>query len=79
MVLVGDRLGRTVRAYDRGDRIFGPGEDATELFSGIETWQVTEEALIGPDGEKAPRVAGHVAYWFAWNGYLGAESEFYEG
>ena len=79
VVLVGDRLGRTVRAYDRGDRIFGPGEDATELFSGIETWQVTEEALIGPDGEKAPRVAGHVAYWFAWNGYLGAESEFYEG
>ncbi len=79
VVLVGDRLGRTVRAYDRGERVFGPGSSATELLSGIETWAVTEEGLVGPDGQKAPRVAGHIAYWFAWDGYLGAQSEFYEG
>ena len=29
-------------------------------------WQVTEEALLGPDGETAPRVNGHLAYWFGW-------------
>jgi hypothetical protein len=79
VVLVGDRLGRTVRAYDRGERVFGPGSGPQELFSGIETWEVTEEALVGPEGQKAPRVAGHVAYWFAWDGYLGARSEFYDG
>ena len=33
--------------------------------SGAE-WSVTEEALIAPDGEQAPRVAGHLAYWFGW-------------
>ncbi|MEO1493497.1 MAG: DUF3179 domain-containing protein [Pseudomonadota bacterium] len=79
VVLIGDRLGRTVRAYDRGDRFFGPGSSAAEVYAGIETWEVTEEALLGPNGQRAPRVAGHVAYWFAWDGYLGARSEFYEG
>ena len=79
LVLVGDRLGRSVRAYDRGDRIFGPGDSATELRSGIETWTVTEESLVGPNGQTAPRVAGHIAFWFAWDGYLGVRSEFYEG
>ncbi|MFK7942785.1 MAG: DUF3179 domain-containing protein [Paracoccaceae bacterium] len=77
LVLIGDRLGRSVRAYDRGDRVFGPGESPTQLRSGIETWKVTEEALIGPDEQTAPRIAGHVAYWFAWDGYLGVRSEFY--
>ncbi len=79
VVLVGDRLGRTVRAYDRGDRVFGPGTSAEELYSGIETWKITEEALVGPDGQRLPRVAGHIAYWFAWDGYLGARSELYDG
>ncbi len=79
VVLIGDRLGRTVRAYERGDRFFGPGSSPTELYSGIETWTVAEEALHGPNGDRAPRVAGHVAYWFAWDGYLGARSELYDG
>ena len=81
VVLVGDRLGRTVRAYDRGSatKKFGPGSDPTELLSGIETWTVTEEALVGPDGQTLPRVAGHIAYWFAWDGYMGVRSAFYDG
>jgi hypothetical protein len=65
VVLVGDAATRTVRAYDRGGRSFGG------------YWQIGEEALTGPDGTKLPRVPGHIAYWFAWNGYLGAESEVY--
>ena len=40
-------------------------------------WQIGEEELTGPDGTKLLRVPGHIAYWFAWNGYLGAESEVY--
>ncbi|MEM7684059.1 MAG: DUF3179 domain-containing (seleno)protein, partial [Pseudomonadota bacterium] len=79
VVLVGDRLGRTVRAYARGDRVFGPGSRAAELYSGIENWTVSEEFLTGPNGQRAPRVAGHIAYWFAWDGYLGDIAEHYDG
>ena len=34
-------------------------------------------ALVGPDGTRLARVPGHVSYWFAWDGYLGVNSEFY--
>lgn len=77
VVLVGDAATRTVRAYDRGGRSFEAAEDASHLKSGGGYWQIGEEALTGPDGTKLPRVPGHIAYWFAWNGYLGAESEVY--
>ena len=77
VVLVGDRLGRTVRAYDRGDRVFDATDNPGKVSSAGTGWTVTEEALLGPDGARAPRVAGHIAYWFAWDGYLGSRSEFY--
>ncbi|MBF9036343.1 DUF3179 domain-containing protein [Rhodobacterales bacterium HKCCE2091] len=70
LVLVGDAETRTVRAYDRGELEF----DA-ELNAGGQRWTLTEEALVAPDGARAPRVAGHIAYWFAWSGYLGATAE----
>ncbi|WP_371226022.1 DUF3179 domain-containing protein [Roseovarius sp. 2305UL8-3] len=78
LVLIGDNKGRTVRAYEsNGARFSGT---AQKLTSDDGTrWQVTEDALIAPDGLRLPRVAGHVAYWFAWNGYLGAESALYDG
>ena len=44
-----------------------------------QAWVLTEDALVGADGRKAPRVAGHIAYWFAWAGYLGDESDFFDG
>ena len=78
VVLIGDRLGRTVRAYDRGALAFEAAEDPTRVTTGGTVWTVGEEALIGPDGARAPRVAGHIAYWFAWDGYLGARSELFE-
>ena len=77
VVLVGDAATRTVRAYDRGVRSFEPAGDPTQIKSGDGHWQIGEEALTGPDGTRLPRVPGHIAYWFAWNGYLGAESELY--
>ncbi len=59
--------GGEVRAYDRGVETFSPGSDADKLLnSSGRTWQVTEEALIVPDGESAPRINGHLAYWFGW-------------
>lgn len=74
VVLIGDPNGRSVRAYERGGRTF----DA-ELTSDGKTWRLTEDALIGPDGGRAPRVPGHIAYWFAWNSYLGPRSQLYDG
>ncbi|MEM7546009.1 MAG: DUF3179 domain-containing protein [Pseudomonadota bacterium] len=79
LVVIGDEAGRTVRAYQRGNNQFEAQPDATELKSASGTWQVTEAALIGPGGERLPRVAGHIAYWFAWSGYLGDVAELYEG
>jgi len=79
LVLVGDAATRSVRAYRSGGRIFEKGPDLATLVSGGAAWQVTEEALIGPPGENGgtqlPRLPGHIAYWFAWSGYLGDEGE----
>jgi hypothetical protein len=59
--------GSEVRAYNRGAETFSPGPDAdTILDTAGQPWQVTEEALIGPEGEQAPRISGHLAYWFGW-------------
>lgn len=77
IVLVGDAATRTVRAYDRGDRSFETAEDANLLKSGDGYWRIGEEALTGPDGTRLSRVPGHIAYWFAWNSYLGAQTEVY--
>jgi hypothetical protein len=59
--------GGEVRAFDRGDQEFAATDDPDIVMdsSGRE-WRVTEESLIGPDGETAPRINGHLAYWFGW-------------
>ncbi|MEM1431377.1 MAG: DUF3179 domain-containing protein [Pseudomonadota bacterium] len=79
VVLIGDPAGRTVRAYDRGALSFAPGSKDDELVADGAVWSIGEEGLTGPSGAQAPRVAGHIAYWFAWDGYLGARSELYQG
>ena len=75
LVLIGDQATRSVRAYRRDGRRFEKGEDLATLKSGGELWRVTEEALIGPGGANLARLPGHIAYWFAWSGYLGGEGE----
>ena len=78
LVLIGNAATRTARAYERGGLSFSG--DGTGVRSDDGTrWRVTEDALIAADGRSLPRVAGHIAYWFAWDGYLGATSELYEG
>ncbi len=63
--------GGEVRAYGRGDRTFAPGPQPDVLLdeAGGE-WRVTEEALVGPNGERAPRINGHLAYWFGWYAFF---------
>ncbi len=77
LVLIGDATTRTVRAFERGGRQFSVQDGELRSADGI-TWRIGEDALSG-DGANLPRVPGHIAYWFAWNNYLGAESEIYGG
>jgi hypothetical protein len=78
MVLLGDVNTRSVRAYERGELTF-TGDLKGLTASDGSKWTVTEDAIVSDDGRSMARVAGHIAYWFAWNGYLSAESELYEG
>ena len=70
VVLIGDAATRTVRAYERGQRRFVPTGEPDRLTADGTLWQIEEDALVAADGERLPRVPGHVAYWFAWAGYL---------
>lgn len=79
VVLIGDADTRTVRAYQRNGIVYSKGDSDSELKSAEGSWQLTEDFLIGPRGEKLARVPGHVAYWFAWDGYLGVDSDLYSG
>lgn len=59
--------GAEVRAYERGDVTFQPGAEAGVVVDGDgRSWQVTEDALLGPEGQELPRLGGHLAYWFGW-------------
>jgi hypothetical protein len=58
---------REVRAYERGTFRFKPGKDTlAPIDQDGRPWRATEEALLGPGGEKLPRLPGHLAYWFGW-------------
>ena len=78
LVLIANPGRRSVRAYERGQRHFAAtaagliGNDGSE-------WIVTEDALISGDGTRLSRVAGHIAYWFAWDNYLSDVGSVYGG
>lgn len=63
--------GAEVRAYARERELeFAPGPGPDDVVDGRgRPWRVTDEALEGPDGARAPRVPGTVAYWFAWQAF----------
>jgi hypothetical protein len=59
--------GAEVRAYERGNHTFSPGPDENTLLDeNGRVWQISEEALNSPDGERLARLDGHLAYWFGW-------------
>lgn len=76
VVIIGDDDSRSARAYERGALTFTGSEGRLVSGDGAD-WTVGEEALVAADGRRLPRVAGHVAYWFAWDGYLGDAAELY--
>ena len=63
-------VARAVRAYDSPGYVFADGDDKLTLLSEDgRSWQLTEEALIAEDGERLPRIGGHLAFWFGWFGF----------
>jgi hypothetical protein len=79
VVLIGWEERREVLAYDRGAHSFAAASTPDRLVdeSG-RAWTLSEEALLGPGGERLSRLPGHVAYWFAWDSFVGVASELYE-
>ncbi|MEM7797716.1 MAG: DUF3179 domain-containing protein [Chloroflexota bacterium] len=71
--------GAAVRAYERNGHTFELGEDSNQLIDEDgNVWEITEDALIGPDGSELPRLPGHLAYWLGWFGFF-PDTELYEG
>ena len=60
--------GAAVRAYAIAKpHRFEAGAQPGTLRDGAGTsWRVHEDALVSEQGERAPRLAGTLAYWFAW-------------
>ena len=75
VTLIGDASTRTVRAFRTDGRTFEKADEPDVLLSGAETWTVSETSLTGPEGTQFHRLPGHIAYWFAWDGYLGDVGE----
>jgi hypothetical protein len=70
VVLIGNLATRTVRAYGAGGRDFTAVADQPDsVIADGETWKVEEDALVSAGGQRLERLAGHIAYWFAWRGF----------
>lgn len=75
IILIGDSATRTVRAYESGGLTFE--RMAGGLTADGTAWAIHEDRLSGPDGSTLRRLPGHVAYRFAWDGYLGGVGTVY--
>ncbi len=75
LVLIGNQATKTVRAYRSDGLGFVKGAREDQVSLNGETWQVTEDALVSPNGKSLSRLPGHIAYWFAWSGYFGDKGE----
>ena len=75
---MGDAKSRTIRACERKDEEFQTQIDAGLKSKPGEIWKIEEENLVSSTGKKLPRIAGTLSYWFAWDGYLGLKSEYYQ-
>lgn len=69
VVLIGNAETRTVRAYASQGRHFAAAGSTGNVLADGNEWRVTEDALVPTDGEPLPRLAGHIAYWFAWQNF----------
>ncbi len=62
-----------------GSRRFRPGGARGGLLDERgAVWRATDDALVGPGGERLPRVSGQLAYWFGWFAFF-PKTELYGG
>ena len=67
VVILTDKSGAN-RVYDAGGARFKKWDGKANLTDEQgAAWQVTEDALQGPDGKKQDRLAAHRAFWFGWH------------
>ncbi len=65
MVIITESNGAS-RAYGIDDQHFKSYKNGRLLDNKKEEWVVTEDALIGPEGDRLLRLPAHEAFWFAW-------------
>lgn len=67
IVVVATADGEGGRAFEAGDIEFASADPVAGTLTDANgnTWTISEDALIGPEGAMLPRVGGHNAYWFA--------------
>lgn len=70
VVLIGDAETRTVRAFLRDDVVIKATDDPGMILAGDLPMKVQEEGLIAEDGQTMERLPGHIAFWFAWQGFI---------
>lgn len=68
--LIGDAESRTVRAYLRDDVVIKATDDPNVVLAGDRSMTINEGGLVAEDGEIYERLPGHIAYWFAWQGFI---------
>ena len=67
IVVIATADGEGGRAFEAGDVEFASADPLAGTLTDADgnTWTITEDALIGPEGASLPRVGGHNAFWFA--------------
>ena len=70
VALIGDAETRTVRAFFREDVVVRPTDDPSMVLAGDLPMKITEAGLVAEDGQIYERLPGHIAYWFAWQGFV---------
>ncbi len=70
VVLIGQTKTRTVRAYRAEGQRFVAGPTSSQIKDKMgHLWTIKEDALVDTNGARLERLPGHVAYWFAWQGF----------
>ncbi len=71
IVLLTNRRSGAVRAFETAGKRFKDAGGGRLVEEGRGTvWKVDEESLVGENGEKLPRIAGHNAFWFGWYAFF---------
>jgi len=78
VVITGEGSPPAARVYQRGLLRFSLTDGVlTDAEGGV--WEVTETALVGPDGRTLDRLTeGFVAFWFAWSAFYPG-TDIYDG